>query len=52
VIVGADVAMSVHDGVLGSVLWYGSECSCQCEISRLSYAFSLSPVRREHPNYR
>jgi len=52
VIVGEDVAVSVHDGVLGSVLWYGSECSCQCVISRLSYAFSLSPVRRELGNCR
>ena len=37
-IVGEDVAMSVHDGVLGCVIWYGSECSCQCMISGLSYA--------------
>ena len=51
-IVGEDVAVSVHDSVLGSVLWYGSECSCQCVISGVSYAFSLSPVRRERGNCR
>jgi len=38
VIVGEDVAVSVH-GVLGSVLWYLSECSYQCVIRGLSYAF-------------
>ena len=37
-IVGEDVAVSVH-GVLGSVLWYLSECSYQCVIRGLSYAF-------------
>ena len=51
-IVGEDVAVSVYDGVLGSVLWYGSECSYQCVISGCSYAFSLSPVRRELGNCR
>jgi hypothetical protein len=40
VIVGADVAVSVYDGALGSVLSYGTECSCQCMVSGLSYAFS------------
>ena len=34
-IVGEDVAVSVHDSVLGSVLWYGSECSCRCVINGL-----------------
>jgi len=52
VIVGEDVAVSVHDGVLGSVLWNGSDCSCRCVISRVSYAFSVSPVRRELGNCR
>jgi hypothetical protein len=52
VIIGEDVAVSVYDGVLGSVLWYGSECSCQCVISGVSYAFSLSPVRRGRSNCR
>ena len=45
-ILGEDVAVGVHDSVLGSVLWCGSECSCQCVISRVSYAFSLSSVGR------
>jgi len=38
-IVGEDVAVSIHDGVLGSVLSYGSKCSCQCVVSRLSICF-------------
>jgi len=42
VIVGEDVAMSVHNSVLGSVLSYGGECSCQCVVTGLSYAFSVS----------
>jgi len=41
VIVGEDVALSVHVGVFGSVLSYGSEFSCQCMVSGLSYAFSV-----------
>jgi hypothetical protein len=41
VIVGEDVTMSVHDGVFGGVLSDGSECSCLCVVSGLSYAFSV-----------
>ena len=33
--------MSEYDGVLESVLSYCSECSCQCVVSGLSYAFCL-----------
>jgi hypothetical protein len=44
--VGEDVAMGVHDSVLGSLLWYEIECSCQCRISGVSYTCSLSPVQR------
>jgi hypothetical protein len=42
VIVDEDVAVSVYDSVLGSVLSYSSECSCQCMVSGLSYAVSVS----------
>jgi len=33
VIVGEDVAVIVHDGVRGSVVCYGSKCSCPCLIN-------------------
>jgi hypothetical protein len=42
VIVGEDVAVSVYDSLLGSVLSYSSECNCQCVVSGHSYAFSVS----------
>jgi len=39
-VIGGDyAAVSVHDGVLGSVLWYNTECSCECMISGLSQAY-------------
>jgi hypothetical protein len=42
VIVREDEAMSVHDGVLGSGSSYSCEYSCQCMVSGLSDAFSVS----------
>jgi hypothetical protein len=50
--VGEDVAMGVHDSVLGSLLWYEIECSCLCWMSGVSYTCSLSPVQKELGNCR
>jgi hypothetical protein len=39
-IVVEDVAISILDGVFGSILGYCSECSCENMVSGYSYTFS------------
>jgi len=41
VTVSEDEAVSVYDGVLGSVLLYSFDCSCECMVSGPLYAFSV-----------